>query len=258
MSLMAFGYKVKKITALITAGTLSGLESVIAQAKEMNLAESYGLTQDTEKLDLWYAKLAENLLNAKEPVIPDVTDIGFGEELVEKTSQPLPQKEPRKFLVTRKNVPGWQDAVVVNTYTKEEALALLKVYYQDFEVHHNSERMGFEYREPAPETEKKYKWRQIDARRPGSYANYVKNIQPAQNYEKPVPGKTETPLTDKTFFPAPRDGDRRFELCGYLVLERDSQVFLYTGSPIFGKSVLHISFEKACENIRKHVDAGME
>lgn len=193
MSLMAFGYKIKKITALITAGTLSGLESVIAQAKEMNLAESYGLTQNTEKLDLWYAKLAENLLTAKEPVIPDVTDIGFGEDLVEKTSQPLPQKEPRKFLVTRKNVPGWHDAVVVNTYTKEEALALLKVYYQDFEVHHNGERMGFEYREPAPETEKKYKWRQIDARRPGRYANYVKNIQPAQNHEKPVPPERQKP-----------------------------------------------------------------
>lgn len=106
MSLMAFGYKIKKITALITAGTLSGLESVIAQAKEMNLAESYGLTQNTEKLDLWYAKLAENLLTAKEPVIPDVTDIGFGEELVEKTSQPLPQKSHGNSLLPEKMFPA--------------------------------------------------------------------------------------------------------------------------------------------------------
>lgn len=51
MSFLALGYKAKKIAGLIAAGKLTDVESVIAKAKDMQLAETYGLTQDAEKLD---------------------------------------------------------------------------------------------------------------------------------------------------------------------------------------------------------------
>lgn len=93
MSFLALGYKAKKIAGLIAAGKLTDVESVIAKAKDMQLAETYGLTQDAEKLDQWYTKLAENLFYKKEFIFPDFADIGFGEEFVEKTADPLPTKK---------------------------------------------------------------------------------------------------------------------------------------------------------------------
>lgn len=79
---MAFGYKVKKITALITAGTLSGLESVIAKAKEMNLAESYGLYPGKETVQIYVEKPQGNIGN---PAL-ELADF-------EKTSSLLPSGE---------------------------------------------------------------------------------------------------------------------------------------------------------------------
>lgn len=256
MSFLALGYKAKKIAGLIAAGKLTTVESVIAKAKDMQLAETYGLTQDPEKLDQWYTKLAENLFYKKEFIFPDFADIGFGEELVEKIADPLPTKKPRKFLVTRKSFPHWQDAVVVYSYTKEEALALLKVYYQDFEVRDSTERMGFAYTEPAPEKEDSYKWREINFRKQKTYANYLTELCTKQNQRQTPPkeNRENRPLTDKTFFPPPRPGERRFELWGYLVIERGSQVLLYTGSPVFKKSVVQGTFEEVCARIQSYLD----
>lgn len=65
-------------------------------------------------------------------------------------------------------------------------------------------------------------------------------------------------LTDKDFFPAPQEGDRRFESCGYLVLERDSKVYFYVGKPIFKKYIVNLPFETMCNNIQSYIDFEME
>ena len=65
-------------------------------------------------------------------------------------------------------------------------------------------------------------------------------------------------LTDKAFFPAPQEGDRRFESCGYLVLERDSKVYFYVGNPVFKKYIVNRPFETMCNNIQSYIDFGME
>lgn len=65
-------------------------------------------------------------------------------------------------------------------------------------------------------------------------------------------------LTDKAFFPAPQEGDRRFESCGYLVLERDSKVYFYVGKPVFKKYIVNRPFETMCNNIQSYIDFGME
>ena len=56
------------------------------------------------------------------------------------------------------------------------------------------------------------------------------------------------------WFSKPRPGERRFELWGYLVIERGSQVLLYTGSPIFKKSVVQGTFEEVCARIQSYLD----
>lgn len=173
MSLMAVGYKVKKIFSLIESGELLDLESVVKKAKELEVAVSFGLEDNSKKQNLWYAKLAENLFCKKKLLIPDFIDIGFGEELVESCKVKLPEKTPWKFLVTRKGFSGWCDAVVVNTFTKEEALNILRVYYQDFLLPCSPEGLGFGYSEPAAGTESKYKWREIRGSKPGTYKKYL-------------------------------------------------------------------------------------
>lgn len=65
-------------------------------------------------------------------------------------------------------------------------------------------------------------------------------------------------LTDKDFFPAPQEGDRRFESCGYLVLERDSKVYFYVGKPIFKKYIVNLPFETMRDNIQSYIDFEME
>ena len=74
------------------------------------------------------------------------------------------------------------------SYTKEEALALLKVYYQDFEVRGSTERMGFAYTELAPEKEDSYKWREINFRRQKTYANYLTELCTKKN-QRQTPSK---------------------------------------------------------------------
>lgn len=65
-------------------------------------------------------------------------------------------------------------------------------------------------------------------------------------------------LTDKAFFPAPQEGDRRFESCGYLVLERDSKVYFYVGKPVFEKYIVNLPFETMRDNIQSYIDFEME
>lgn len=173
MSLMAVGYKVKKIFSLIESGELLDLESVIKKAKELEIAFSFGIEDNSKKQNLWYSKLAENLFYKKKLSIPDFVDIGFGEELVESCNVKLPGKTPRKFLVTRKGFPGWCDAVIVNTFTREEAQNILRVYYQDFSQSCSQGGLGFEYSEPATGEECKYKWREIRGSNPGTYKKYL-------------------------------------------------------------------------------------
>lgn len=173
MSLMAVGYKIKKIFSLIDKGELLDLESVVKKAKEMELAFSFGIDDNNEKQTLWYTKLAENLFYKKKLSIPDFVDIGFGEELVESSEMKLPEKNPWKFLVTRKGFPGWCDAVIVSTFTREEAVNILKVYYQDFLLPCSQGSLGFEYREPLAGEECKYKWREIRGSNPGTYKKYL-------------------------------------------------------------------------------------
>ena len=173
MSLMAVGYKIKKIFSLIESGELLDLESVVKKAKEMELAFSFGIEDNSKKQNLWYSKLAENLFYKKKLSIPDFVDIGFGEELVESCNVKLPEKTPWKFLVTRKGFSGWCDAVVVSTFTREEAVNILKVYYQDFSQSCSPEGLGFEYSEPATGTENKCKWQEIRGSNPGTYKKYL-------------------------------------------------------------------------------------
>ena len=173
MSLMAVGYKIKKIFSLIESGELLDLESVIKKAKELEIAFSFGIEDNSKKQNLWYTKLAENLFYKKKLLIPDFVDIGFGEELVESGEIILPKKTPWKFLVTRKGFSGWCDAVVVSTFTREEAVNILKVYYQDFLLPCSQGGLGFEYSEPATGTENKYKWREIRGSNPGTYKKYL-------------------------------------------------------------------------------------
>ena len=68
MSLMAVGYKIKKIFSLIESGELLDLESVIKKAKELEIAFSFGIEDNSKKQNLWYTKLAENLFY-KKPIV---------------------------------------------------------------------------------------------------------------------------------------------------------------------------------------------
>ena len=63
------------------------------------------------------------------------------------------------------------------TYCKEEALLIVKKFFEDFGG------IGFKYEEPSPKTEHKVPWVEISAKKTGTYRDFIKLTNGA-DYDK--------------------------------------------------------------------------
>ena len=174
MSLMSLGYKITAIQNEIKEGRFTSTEQVKAAAEEMNVAATIGYENlCSEEKDMWYKQLAVNLFEKHNNWIPCFADIGFGRELLDHMSNmmnmTMPKKQHWKFSVTRSGYSDWIFNAVVCTYTKEEAVCILKNYFCDFGG------LGFYYDEPTAKTENKAKWVEINGKKPGSYKKYLES-----------------------------------------------------------------------------------
>lgn len=172
MSLMTLGVKINALQKGIKEGRFSTKEQVKAAAIELNVSATVGYENlSDEETELWYEQLAENLFVNHNNQIPCFIDIGFGRELIAHFSgwknYSVPQKQHWKFIVTRDKYPQWQFNAIVCTFCKEEALLIVKRFFEDFGG------LGFNYDEPTPKTEHKAPWVEISAKKPGTYRDFI-------------------------------------------------------------------------------------
>ncbi len=174
MSLMALGYQMSALKKGIESGRFSTKEQVKQAAEKMNISSTVGLGDlSPEDRELWYEQLATNVFDYHNNCIPCFADLGFGRELLERSSgmwnYSVPKKEHWKIIVSREKFPDWQFNGIVPCYTREEAVQILKVYFGDFGG------IGFRYEDPTPKTENKAPWVEINSRknRIKSYREYV-------------------------------------------------------------------------------------
>ena len=173
MSLMSLGIKINALQKGIKEGRFTTKEQVKAAALELDVSATAGYEKlSDEEKELWYDQLAENLFVNHNNCIPCFVDIGFGRELIERsagwTNYSVPQKQHWKFVVTREKFPTWQFNAIVCTYCKEEALLIVKKFFEDFGG------LGFKYDEPTPKTEHKAPWVEINTKKTGVYRDFVK------------------------------------------------------------------------------------
>ncbi len=173
MSLMSLGIKINALQKGIKEGRFTAKEQVKAAALELNVSTTAGYENPSEEdKELWYEQLAENLLENHNNCIPCFINIGFGRELINhsagRINHSVPKKHHWKFVVTRGKFPQWQFNAIVCTYCREEALLILKKFFEDFGG------LGFCYDEPTPKTEHKVPWVEISAKKTGTYRDFVK------------------------------------------------------------------------------------
>jgi len=173
MSLMSLGIKINALQKSIKEGKFTTKEQVKAAALELNVSATVGYVNLSEEdKELWYEQLAVNLFENHNNCIPCFINIGFGRELIERsagwTNYSVPQKHHWKFVVTREKFPAWQFNAIVCTYCKEEALLIVKKFFEDFGG------LGFRYDEPTPKTAHKVPWVEINAKKTGTYRDFVK------------------------------------------------------------------------------------
>ena len=174
MSLMSLGIKMNALQKGIKEGRFTTKEQVKVAAQELNVSASVGYENlSDEEKGLWYEQLAENLFANQNNCVPCFVDIGFGRELIDHsagwTNYSVPKKQHWKFIVTRDKYPAWQFNAIVCTYCREEALLIVKKFFEDFGG------LGFRYEEPSPKTEHKAPWVEISAKKTGTYREFIKN-----------------------------------------------------------------------------------
>lgn len=174
MSLMSLGYKMTALKKGVESGKFTAKSQVKKAAEEMDIAVTIGYENlSPEDKELWYEQLAVNVFDNHNNCIPCFVDLGFGKELLERSSgmwnHSVPKKQCWKIIVTREKFPDWQFNAIVHSYTREEAVSLLKVYFCDFGG------LGFNYENPTPKTEHKAPWVEINNRKNKikSYREYV-------------------------------------------------------------------------------------
>lgn len=174
MSLMSLGYKMTALKKGLESGKYTTKKQVKKAAKEMDIAVTIGYENlSPEDKELWYEQLAVNVFVNHNNCIPCFVDLGFGKELLERSSgmwnYSVPKKQYRKIIVTREKFSGWQFNAIVHCYTREEAVSILKVYFCDFGG------LGFKYEDSTPKTEHKAPWVEINNRKNKikSYREYV-------------------------------------------------------------------------------------
>ena len=173
MSLMSLGAKIQFLQKGISEEKFSTKEKVKAAAMDLNISVAAGYENlNEEEKNLWYEQLVENLFVNHNNWIPCFIDIGFGREIIDHfsgcRSYSVPQKKHWKFIVKRDKYPQWQFNATVCTYSKEEALLIVKRFFEDFGG------LGFYYNEPTPQTEHKVSWIEINTKKIGTYRDFVK------------------------------------------------------------------------------------
>lgn len=174
MSLMSLGFKMTALKYEIKKCKLTTKEQVKHAAKELNIASTIGYENlSPEDKEAWYEQLAINVFENHNNCIPCFVDIGFGKELLERSSgmwnYNVPKKQHWKIVVTRDKYPDWQFNAIVHSFTREEAVSILKAYFTDFG------KLGFNYDDPIPKTEHKAPWVEINNKKNKikSYKEYV-------------------------------------------------------------------------------------
>lgn len=173
MSLMSLGAKIKFLQKEIKEGRFSRKEEVKNAAKDLDIIAiaGYEALREEEK-ELWYEQLAVNLFVNHNNWIPCFIDIGFGRELIDHSSgwsnYSVPKKHHWKIIVTRDKYSQWQFNATVCTYSKEEALLIVKKFFEDFG------ELGFNYNDPTSKTEHKVPWIEINTNKTGTYRDFIK------------------------------------------------------------------------------------
>ena len=173
MSLMSLGIKINALQKGIKEGRFTSKEQVKTAAQELNVSATVGYENlNSEEGELWYEQLAVNLFENHNNCIPSFIDIGFGRELIDRSAgwinYSVPKKHHWKFVVSRDKYPKWQFNAIVCTYCKEEALLIVKKFFEDFG------EIGFKYEDPSPKTEHKVPWIEISAKKTGTYRDFIK------------------------------------------------------------------------------------
>lgn len=173
MSLMTLGIKMNALKKGISEGRFTDKAQVKEAAMELNVSSAIGYANlSKEDKDIWYEQLAVNLFENHSNCVPCFIDIGFGRELIDRfagwADYSVPEKHHWKFIVTRDRYPEWQFNAIVCTYCREEALLIVKKFFED------AGGLGFKYGEPSPKTEHRAPWVEIKAKKPGTYREYVK------------------------------------------------------------------------------------
>lgn len=176
MSFMRLGFTMNGLRQMIRTRRLSSVAQVKEAAKKANLADAAGCsTLPPQKLDMWYTQLAQNLFEHDDSDIPCFKDIGFGEELLKHSFDHPPKKQPWLFKVTRSGYPDWQFRASVMSYSRQEALCVLKNFFCDTGI------QGFDYTsisEPSRSMKgmknPKNAWVEINPLTPGLYKDYIK------------------------------------------------------------------------------------
>ena len=168
MSLMALGIMMNALKKAMKEGRFTTKEELKSDLKEMNVCVTAGYGNlSPEDKELWYEQLAINIFENHNNWVPCFIDIGFGRELVDHSANlqsfKVPEKTQWKIIVTREKFSDWQFNAIVSTYTREEAVMILKKYFSDFG------ELGFNYDEPTPKTEHKVPWVEINAKKSGTY-----------------------------------------------------------------------------------------
>ena len=133
MSLMSLGYKMTSLKKGVENGKYTTKAQVKKAAKGMDIAATVGYGNlSPEDNELWYEQLAVNVFENHNNCIPCFVDLGFGKELLERSSgmwnHSVPEKQHWKIIVTREKYPDWQFNAIVHCFTREEAISVLKVY----------------------------------------------------------------------------------------------------------------------------------
>lgn len=174
MSFMSLGYKMTALKKGVENGEYTTKAQVKDAAKEMDVAAAIGHENlSPEDKELWYEQIAVNVFENHNNCIPCFVDLGFGRELLERSSgmwnYDVPKKRHWKIIVSREKFPDWQFNAIVHCYTREEAVSILKVYFCDVG------KLGFNYDDPTPKTEHKAPWVEINNKKNKikSYREYV-------------------------------------------------------------------------------------
>lgn len=179
---MSLGIKMNALQKGIKEGRFTSKEQVKTAAQELNVSATVGYDNlSFEEKELWYEQLAVNLFVNHNNCIPSFIDLGFGRELIDHSADwinySVPKKTHWKVVVTRDKYPHWQFNAIVCTYCKEEALLILKKFFEDFGG------IGFKYEEPSPKTVHKAPWVEISTKKTGTYRDFIKYTKEA-DYDK--------------------------------------------------------------------------